>query len=77
MKHISILVPHGHSSLPNIDGTHQIFTEVNKIMARMGKDPLFTVQLVGLTMETSQRNGMYIIKMGNEDSYGVTKAIVQ
>ena len=27
----------------------------------MGKDPLFTVQLVGLTMETSQRNGMYII----------------
>jgi transcriptional regulator GlxA family with amidase domain len=61
MKHISILVPHGHTSLPNIDGTHQIFSEVNKIMVRMGKDPLFTVQLVGLTMETSQRNGMYII----------------
>ena len=27
----------------------------------MGKDPLFTVQLVGLSMEMSQRNGMYII----------------
>jgi transcriptional regulator GlxA family with amidase domain len=61
MKHISILVPHGHSSLPNIDGTHQIFTEVNKVRARMGKDPLFTVKLVGITKETSQRDGMYII----------------
>jgi hypothetical protein len=61
MKHISILVPYGHTSLPNIDGSHQIFSEVNKIMVRMGKDPLFTVKLVGLTMETSQRNGMFII----------------
>lgn len=61
MKHISILVPHGHSSLPNIDGTHQIFSEVNKVRERMGKDPLFTVKLVGLKKETSQRNGMYII----------------
>jgi transcriptional regulator GlxA family with amidase domain len=61
MKHISILVPHGPSSLPNIDGTHQIFSEVNKVRERMGKDPLFTVKLVGLTKETSQRNGMYII----------------
>jgi transcriptional regulator GlxA family with amidase domain len=61
MKHISILVPHGHSSLPNIDGTHEIFSQVNKVRERMGKDPLFTVKLVGLTKETSQRNGMYII----------------
>src|SRR5687768_10049241 len=61
MKHIYILVPHGPSSLPNIDGTHQIFSEVNKVRERMGKDPLFTVKLVGLTKETSQRNGMYII----------------
>jgi transcriptional regulator GlxA family with amidase domain len=61
MKHISILVPYGHTSLPNIDGTHQILSEVNRVRERMGRDPLFTVQLVGLSRETSQRNGMYII----------------
>lgn len=61
MKHISIIVPHGHSSLPNIDGTHQILTEVNKFLGSMGKQPLFKVQLVGLSSETSQRNGMYTI----------------
>ncbi|HEX5023629.1 MAG TPA: helix-turn-helix domain-containing protein [Agriterribacter sp.] len=61
MKNISILVPLGHSSLPNIDGTLQIFTETNGILAAMGRAPLFNIKLVGLSKETSQRNGLYII----------------
>jgi transcriptional regulator GlxA family with amidase domain len=62
MKHISILVPLGHSSLPNIDGTHQILSEVNKFCERMGKDPVFRIQLVGLNKETVQRNGLYTMR---------------
>lgn len=61
MKHISIIVPMGHSSLPNIDGTHQMFTEVNKFAATMGRPALFDVQLVGLSKEIVQRNGLYSI----------------
>jgi transcriptional regulator GlxA family with amidase domain len=61
MKRISILVPLGHTSLPNIDGTHQIFTEVNKFAISMGKQPLFDVKLVGLSPETIQRNGRFTI----------------
>ncbi|MFT3912281.1 MAG: helix-turn-helix domain-containing protein [Ferruginibacter sp.] len=61
MKHVSILIPLGHSSLPNIDGTHQIFGEVNNLLVSMGKEPLFKLQLVGLEKETVQRNGMYVI----------------
>jgi transcriptional regulator GlxA family with amidase domain len=61
MKHLSILVPLGHSSLPNIDGSHQIFSEVNSLLASQGKEPLFKVQLVGLTKSISQRNGQYVI----------------
>src|SRR5436189_4911043 len=61
MKHISILVPLGHSSLPNIDGTHQIFSEVNGLLVSMGREPLFDIKLVGLERETAQRNGQYII----------------
>ena len=62
MKHISILVPLGHTSLPNIDGSHQILSQVNTFMADMGKPPLFNVQLVGLDNHIPQRNGMFTIK---------------
>src|SRR5436853_358183 len=62
MKHISILIPHGHTSVANIEGTHQIFNEVNTVRAEMGKSPLFKVQLVGITNDTSQRNGLFTIK---------------
>ncbi|HTN09282.1 GlxA family transcriptional regulator [Agriterribacter sp.] len=61
MKHISILVPLGHSSLPNIDGTHQVLSEANGFLAAMGREPLFTIRLVGLSKETTQRNGLYTI----------------
>lgn len=62
MKHISILIPLGHTSLTNIEGTHQIFNEVNPLLAAMGKEPLFKIQLVGLTREASQRNGLFTVK---------------
>lgn len=62
MKHISILIPIGHSSLPNIDGCHQILSEVNVFLKRFGQAPLFTIQLVGLSKEVIQRNGLYTIQ---------------
>jgi transcriptional regulator GlxA family with amidase domain len=62
MKHVSILIPQGHTSLVNIEGTHQILGEVNNLRTGMGKAPLFDIQLVGLSKETSQRDGLFIIK---------------
>lgn len=62
MKHISILVPIGHSSVTNIEGTHQVFNEVNGICRSMGKDPLFKVQLVSISSEVEQRNGLFTIR---------------
>lgn len=61
MKHVSILIPKGHTSVVNIEGTHQILNEVNSILAGMGKPKLFAVELVGISKETSQRNGLFII----------------
>jgi len=62
MKHVSILIPLGHCSITNIEGTQQILSEVNGICASMGKEPLFNIQLVGLAHQSSQRNGSYTIK---------------
>jgi transcriptional regulator GlxA family with amidase domain len=61
MKHVSILIPHGHTSVVNIEGTHQILNEVNAFRAGIGKAPLWKVQLVGISKETSQRNGLFTI----------------
>ncbi|MEP6596297.1 MAG: helix-turn-helix domain-containing protein [Ginsengibacter sp.] len=61
MKHISILIPKGHTSVVNIEGTHQIFNEVNSIRKNMGMPPLFKVQLAGISKETSQRNGLFTV----------------
>lgn len=62
MKHISIIVPHGHTSVVNIEGTHQILNEVNSVMKSMERPTLFNVKLVGITRETSQRNGLFTIE---------------
>jgi len=60
MKHVSILIPHGHTSVVNIEGSHQIMNEVNTLLRKQGKPPLFKVQLVGISREASQR-GLFTI----------------
>jgi len=61
MKHVSILVPYGHTSLSNIEGTHQILSEVNVFLAAMERPPAFKVELVGLEHDTRQRNGLFTV----------------
>lgn len=61
MKHVSILIPEGHTSLVNIAGTHQILNQINGIATQMGKQPVFEVELVGITKETRQDTGLYTI----------------
>jgi transcriptional regulator GlxA family with amidase domain len=61
MKHISILIPLGHTSLVNIEGTHQIFNEVNGLLSELGREPKFDVHLVGISRETRQTNGLFTV----------------
>ncbi len=62
MKHVSIIIPQGHVSLVNIEGTHQIFSEVNTLRIERGNTPLFNIKLVGISRETSQPNGLFTVK---------------
>jgi len=59
MKHISILIPRGHTSLVNIAGAHQIFNMVNEIRADMNKSAVFDVHLVGLEENVPQSTGLF------------------
>jgi transcriptional regulator GlxA family with amidase domain len=62
MKHISILIPEGETSMSNIEAAHKMFSKVNEALNRMNKAPLFKIQLVGLNKETTLSNGLFTIK---------------
>ncbi|NJM94063.1 MAG: helix-turn-helix domain-containing protein [Cytophagales bacterium] len=61
MKHVSILVPLGHSSLVNIEGTYQLFSAVNELLEGQGRERLFDLHLVGLQAETHQSSGLFTV----------------
>jgi transcriptional regulator GlxA family with amidase domain len=58
MKHISILVPKG-AILGSLEGSRQLLTQVNEFMKAKGEDPIFKVQLVGLSKETPLSGGLF------------------
>lgn len=58
MKHISILVPKG-AILGSLEGSRQLFTQVNQFFKAKGAPPLFKVQLVGLEKETTLHGGLF------------------
>ena len=60
MKHISILVPKG-AILGSLEGSRQLFTQVNEFYKAKGAPPLFIVQLVGLTKETPVSGGLFTV----------------
>ncbi|HEY8513176.1 MAG TPA: helix-turn-helix domain-containing protein [Cyclobacteriaceae bacterium] len=61
MKHISILVPEG-ALLGNVEGPRQLFSCVNDFLASQSRDPIFSVELVGLNSDTSLNYGKYTVR---------------
>lgn len=62
MKHVSILIPQGNTSVVNIGGTHQILSMVNPMLKQMGRKPVFNIQLVGIDRQTKQAPGIFSVK---------------
>jgi len=58
MKHISILVPEG-AILGSLEGTRQIFAQVNDLLKMKGAPPLFKVQLVGIAKQQILTGGLF------------------
>ena len=58
MKHISIIVPRG-AILGSLEGTRQLFTQVNEFMKAKAEPPVFDVQLVGLSSATPLVGGLF------------------
>lgn len=58
--HISILIPKA-AILGSLEGTRQLFTQVNQVCKMRGMPPLFNVQLVGLEKATPAAGGLYTV----------------
>ncbi len=77
MIHVSILIPEGHTSLVNIAGTHQILNQVNGIVAKSGRGPVFEVDLVGIHREERQDTGLFTVNPDKLiDEVGQTDLII-
>lgn len=61
MKHISILIPDGDSSLSNLEATYKMFSMANSHLVQAGEQPKFNVQLVGTNLDTRVSNGIFKI----------------
>jgi transcriptional regulator GlxA family with amidase domain len=61
MKHVSILIPRGHFSLVNVEGTHQILSWVNQFLLSLKKEPYFDLHLVGADPSITQTSGLFSI----------------
>jgi transcriptional regulator GlxA family with amidase domain len=62
MKHLTIVVPEGQNNLSSIVGAYKIFTRANAFWMETGKDPLFTIQLAGLSKEVDFYEGLFTVK---------------
>ncbi|TKC04255.1 GlxA family transcriptional regulator [Pedobacter frigoris] len=60
MKHISILVPKG-AILGSLEGSRQLFSQVNEFYKAKGLDPVFEVKLIGLSKETLVSGGLFTV----------------
>jgi len=60
MKRISILVPE-RAILGSLEGTRQLFTQVNNFCLQSGQSPLFEVQLVGMHPDTQVSGGLFTV----------------
>jgi transcriptional regulator GlxA family with amidase domain len=60
MKTITILVPES-AVLAAVDDPRHIFTQVNALLKDAGKEPVFKIQLAGMTREVTLHDGRFTV----------------
>ena len=75
MKHLTIIIPDGQTSLSTIAcivGTYEIFTKANKYWKETGKKSLFDIDLAGVSEKAEFNNGLLTV-MPQTHISGLTK----
>ncbi len=62
MKRLTILVPDGKINLSSIVGSFKILTRANEYWKQRGKNPVFQIELAGLSKRVDLYNGLFSIQ---------------
>ncbi|HUC80723.1 MAG TPA: helix-turn-helix domain-containing protein, partial [Flavisolibacter sp.] len=62
MKHLTIVVPQGENNLSSIVGAYKIFSRANEYRKSMGKRPVFTIELAGVSKKVDFYDGLFSVK---------------
>lgn len=62
MKHLTILVPEGENNLSSIVGAYKLFTRANEYRKETVGNPLFTIQLAGISQQVDFYEGVFSVK---------------
>lgn len=61
MKQLTIIVPNGQNNLSSIVGPFKIFTRANARWVEKGYDPLFAIQLAGVSPQVDLYEGLFTV----------------
>jgi transcriptional regulator GlxA family with amidase domain len=62
MKHLTIIVPEGENNLSSIVGTYKLFSRANAYWKERGNEPVFQIQLAGLSDQVDFYEGLFSVK---------------
>lgn len=62
MKHLTIIVPEGENNLSSIAGTYKLFSRANAYWKEKHNEPVFQIQLAGLSDQVDFYEGLFSVK---------------
>ena len=62
MKHLTILVPEGENNLSSIVGAYKIFSRANEYRQSSGRQPVFRIELAGVSNTVEFYNGLFSVR---------------
>jgi transcriptional regulator GlxA family with amidase domain len=62
MKHLTILVPEGQNNISSIAGAYKLFTRANAHWRERGLNPIYDIQLAGVSKEVSFYDDLFSVK---------------
>lgn len=62
MKHLTIIAPNGENNLSSIVGAYKIFTRANEYVKNKGDQPVFTIQVAGISKEIGFYDGLFAVR---------------
>ncbi|RYZ29121.1 MAG: helix-turn-helix domain-containing protein [Chitinophagaceae bacterium] len=62
MKHLTIVVPQGENNLSSIVGAYKIFSRANEYWKSLGRRPVFSIELAGVSKKIDFYDGLFSVK---------------